>query len=277
MPKKSLTTALLVFLAVSAFRAHERQSFQLQVLVDGSSVPQYHHAGKVYIEALKDREYTIRLSNPLNARVAVALAVDGLNSIDARNTDAFSAKKWVLEPYETIVIEGWQVNQQQARKFFFTSEEKSYGQWLGKTQNLGVISAVFFRERPPWAPSSGPSNRPVPMEEGQTESRPADRDATAAAPKSSAEPAGQTGSSISRREKKDDYAATGIGRRMDHQVYWVSMDLDPTPVATLNLRYEFRPVLARLGILPTVASVGPLNRREQARGFKDSAFCPEPQ
>ncbi len=64
---------------------------------------------------------------------------------------------------------------------------------------------------------------------------------------------------------------------MNHDIQWVTMDLDPTPVAALNLRYEFRPVLVRLGILPTLISADPLNRREQARGFKDTTFCPEPR
>ena len=36
-----------------------------------------------------------------------------------------------------------------ARQFFFTTEEKSYGAWLGKTRDLGVITAAFFRERRP--------------------------------------------------------------------------------------------------------------------------------
>ena len=79
--------------------------------------------------------------------MAVALAVDGLNTIDARHTAAADARKWVLEPYETITISGWQTSRTEARRFEFTTEERSYGQALGKTANLGVISAVFFKER----------------------------------------------------------------------------------------------------------------------------------
>jgi hypothetical protein len=54
-----------------------------------------------YIEALKSREYAIQLRNPFGVRVAVALSVDGLNTIDARQTSAADARKWVLDPYET--------------------------------------------------------------------------------------------------------------------------------------------------------------------------------
>jgi hypothetical protein len=276
MLKRILGMTFLFWLVQQPLQAHDGHRFQMEVLVNGTAVPDYHHGGKVYVEALKDREYAIRLSNPLNTRVAVALSVDGLNSIDARNTEAFLAKKWVLQPYESIVIEGWQVNQQQARKFFFTSEEKSYGQWLGKTQNLGVISAVFFTERARWDGYSGAIGQPAP-EKDQSESKTADRDKEPGAPPSSRSEASGAGNAASQRQRKEDYAATGIGRRLNHDIQWVSMDLDPTPVAILNLRYEFRTVLVKLGILPTFISADALNRREHARGFKDVTFCPEPR
>ena len=49
-------------------------------------------------------------------RVAVALSVDGLNTIDARHTSPWNASKWVLEPYETITIGGWQMSSERARR-----------------------------------------------------------------------------------------------------------------------------------------------------------------
>ena len=60
--------------------------------------PRYRHDGRVYVEAQKGREYAIRLRNPYPVRVAVALSVDGLNTIDARETSADGARKWVLDP-----------------------------------------------------------------------------------------------------------------------------------------------------------------------------------
>src|SRR5512140_3133657 len=119
----------------------------LEVLVDGVAAPKYYHEGTAYLEAFKGKEYAIRLTNPTGGRVAVALSVDGLNTIDARHTEARLARKWVLDPWESVVISGWQTGSQEARRFFFTTEEKSYGAQLGKTANLGIISAAFFRER----------------------------------------------------------------------------------------------------------------------------------
>ena len=119
----------------------------IDILVNGVPQKHYEHQGRWYVEALKGREYAIRLRNPYPVRVAVALSVDGLNTIDARHTTAGDARKWVIEPYQTITISGWQVNSAEARRFEFTTEARSYGQALGQTANLGVISAVFFKER----------------------------------------------------------------------------------------------------------------------------------
>src|SRR5438132_10592270 len=124
--------------------------FSVEVLVDGRPVTEYAARGRRYVEALQDAEYELRIHNPTSSRVAVALSVDGLNTIDARHTSAWDAHKWVIEPYGTIYVRGWQMSSENARRFYFTSERDSYGAKLGQTANLGVISAVFFRERRPY-------------------------------------------------------------------------------------------------------------------------------
>ena len=73
----------------------------------------------------------------------------------------------------------------------------------------------------------------------------------------------------------DEYAATGMGRRTDHAVTQVWLDLEDAPAQTVNIRYEFRPQLVRLGILPPAPTADPLQRRERARGF-EPGFSPEP-
>ena len=122
---------------------------RIEVLVDGHPLTEYAARGTTYIEALHGREYALRVTNLIDRRIAVALAVDGLNSIDAATTSAAKASKWVLGPYETTTISGWQISSTDARRFFFTTEEKSYGAWLDRAANLGVIEAVVFRERAP--------------------------------------------------------------------------------------------------------------------------------
>jgi hypothetical protein len=283
MPHR-FTLLALPLLLVSAAPAAPRASSgpaprpTMEVLVEGRLLPSYAARGTVYIEALKGREYEIRLRNPYPVRVAVALSVDGLNTIDARHTSAQEARKWVLGPYETVTISGWQTSLTHARRFEFTSEERSYGAWLGKTNDLGVISAVFFRERVPQRIVAIEQDRAersdVPAPAGQSRDRPLPAaEASAASPVGAAsKPAAGAPTPAS-----DEYAATGIGRRTDHAVRQVHLDLEPAAAASVSIRYEYRAQLVRLGVLPPVRALGdPLDRRERARGF-DGGFCPEPK
>ncbi len=146
--RHQVLTALL--LAAGAANASSPSGFGLDVLVNGSPRPEFAARGTVYVEALKGRDFALRLSNPTGVRVAVALSVDGLNTIDAKHTSSRDARKWVLAPYETVIIPGWQVNNAVSRKFVFTGERGSYGASLGKTEDLGIIEAVFYREKLPY-------------------------------------------------------------------------------------------------------------------------------
>ena len=66
-----------------------------------------------------------------------------------------------------------------------------------------------------------------------------------------------------------------MGRRTGHAVEQVWLDLEEAPAQAVNIRYEFRPQLVRLGVLPAEAPTDRLQRRETARGFAPD-FCPEP-
>ena len=66
-----------------------------------------------------------------------------------------------------------------------------------------------------------------------------------------------------------------MGRRTDHAVTQVWLNLEEQPAQTVNIRYEFHPQLVKLGILPPTPTADPLQRRERSRGF-EPGFCPEP-
>ncbi len=239
--------------------AHDTSGYSASVLVNGSPVPEYASRGRTYIEALKGREFTIRLSNPTSSRVAVALSVDGRNVVDARRTTESEAAKWIVGPGQTIEIPGWQVSGETARKFFFTETSSSYAKWLGDTANVGTIEAVFFREK-----------ARQPEISRKDEIGPAEERARGNAGGSPQSPAPNA---PAKTAQADSFAATGIGDRTPFSVRWVSFDEDPTPAARVAIRYEFRPELVRLGVL-----CGPrdgLAAREKARGFEHD-YAPDP-
>ncbi len=253
--------------------------FSVEVLIDGRPTSEYFARGRRYVEALENAEYELRIHNPTSSRVAVALSVDGMNSIDARHTNAWDAHKWVIEPYGTIFVRGWQMSSENARRFYFTNERDSYGAKIGQTANLGVIAAVFFRERKPITITRiTPGGR-----EEKSTNRGEDRTRNAPVP-SSAESAGTAANRDLAKERSansypppdDESAATGIGRAINNGVTWIKMDLDSRPAGEITIRYEFRAGLVRLGIIPRdYPRPDVLNRREKAEGFEPK-YCPQP-
>ena len=254
--------------------------FSIEVLVDGRPLTEYAARGRRYVEALENAEYELRIHNPTGARVAVALAVDGLNSIDARHTSAWDAHKWVIEPYGTIHVRGWQMSSENARSFYFTTERDSYAAKLGQTSNLGLITAVFFRERRPVTimPVTPSEPRP-PYKEEDRMSYPR------AAPESGTANDSSRGQGSRDAQKSarsypppdDESAATGIGRSVRNDVQWIKMDLDSRPAGEITIRYEYRAALVQLGIIPREYPRRPdvLDRRERAQGFEPK-YCPQP-
>jgi hypothetical protein len=254
--------------------------FEVDVIVAGYPREALYGRGRRYVEASEGAEYELRIRNPLPVRVAVALSVDGLNTIDARRSSSWDSSKWLIEPYQTIRVSGWQMSSSRARRFYFTTERDSYAAKLGRASDLGVISAVFYRENAP---------RPIPVvppiyrgeeEDGTAQPRPLERrsEDSSAARSNRAESA-KSGSRppAAAPLPDDEHAATGIGRSVDHQVNFVNLELERRPVAEVSIRYEYRDALFKLGLLPRPRpQEDALRRRERARGFEDPRFSPEP-
>lgn len=243
-------------------------SSELDILVNGRPLAEYYAKGRTYIEAVQGAEYQVQIRNPFPYRVAVALSVDGLNSIDARRTSAWNASKWVIEPYQTLQVDGWQMSSSRARRFYFTTEGDSYAAKLGQASNLGLISAVFFRER-------ASVSRPItaPPQPGASRDNDSARDRSDA-PSLRAETQGRE--KAAEPAANEEYAATGIGRSVTNEVQWISMQLEPRPIREITLRYEYYQALVKLGILPRSSREDFLRRREAASGFEDRRYSPEP-
>jgi hypothetical protein len=266
---RAIAPALLLAAALfpsGAVFAHDRDSYSMEILIDGRPLQEYAARGTSYVEALKGRDYSVRLCNHTGERVAIALSVDGLNSIDARTTSASEARKWILEPYGSITLDGWQTSSNTARRFVFTTEDQSYGAWLGRTKNLGLVAAAVFREK---------REQPIPIQGGEWR-----KDSSDAPPEAQGAPAAPPAAREKGRAQpklSGDLAATGIGREVDHQVIQVAFDAEDTPSALLEIRYEYRDTLVRLGVVPPDRPCEtPLARRESARGFLEPGYAPDP-
>ena len=156
-------------------------------------------------------------------------------------------RKWVIDSYETVVISGWQTSQTR-RAIRIHDRGGSYGRRSADAtrRNRGG----FFKERVVTYTTDTSKN--------QARNLPA--------PSASAPAA--AGAAREESRAKDEYAATGMGRRTDHAVEQVWLNLEDAPSHVVNIRYEFRPQLVRLGIVPPPRTADPLVRREGARGFE---------
>ena len=263
--------SLVLFAAALPLGAATRRGFSLSVVVDGCEASEYEHAGRLYVEALRGRNFSLRIANPTSERIAVALSVDGRNVVDAKRTSAQGAAKWVLAPGETIEIPGWQVSGETSRRFFFTETARSYAKWLGDTRNVGTIEAVFFREkrrRPLIAP--GVTGR---VEGDASSGEVRERAGESAPPEAAAAEPGRDAGAAQRKSEADRFAATGIGDRTDFSVQWVAFEEERSPAARIAIRYEFRRELVALGVLPRADDA--LAARERARGF-ERRYAPDP-
>jgi hypothetical protein len=125
--------------------------FQVTVIGDETGIKsERQEEGRPLVTGKKGERYTLRVYNPLPVQVAVNLTVDGLNTISGAPVGLSDGAKWMIQPFSSIDIRGWQVGDEAARRFFFTEKPKSYAKWRSRnfkwdlSRNCGVIGAAFF-------------------------------------------------------------------------------------------------------------------------------------
>jgi hypothetical protein len=226
-----------MFLAVSANAAHTRfkgHSFEAYVVTDNySHFPEIKRKGKTWLQVNEGDEYSIVINNPLPVRVAVAVTIDGLNTIDGKRTTPKKAQKWIIRPHSSITLRGWQTGQSSLRRFYFTNQGDSYAQWKGErdrknyTRNLGVIGVAYFWNRAELKAALRPP-KPFAEKDSEYSSRPRSKKAPSAREEAQA-PA-------------ESRAGTGMGDREHHNVREVEFHFDTGMYRSRNvlaIYYEF--------------------------------------
>ena len=112
----------------------------------GSTLPIYHHRGKLYVAGEPKHQYEIRVRNSSGRRVLAVTSVDGVNVITGA-TAAQQQSGYVLGEAESVTIEGWRKSLHEVATFYFTSLGDSYAARTGRPENVGVIGIALFRER----------------------------------------------------------------------------------------------------------------------------------
>jgi len=253
----------------------------VSVEIDGrptSLFPAPDGSGRFYVEARRGCRYAIALASRTSERVGVVLTVDGLNAISGER-DTGRGRMYVLEPWQTTSVQGWRTSLHDVRRFTFVDERRSYAARSGKAnEKMGWIEVAVYRERRPFVqavPYSYPyaePRRPHPLEgqtgdgRGQAPAAPATSPATDEAG-AAALPDGEA-KLEKRPNQARSYPGTGWGERTHDPVVLVSFDPEPEPRERVTLRYEYRPALVALGVLPPWTWRDRLTERDHAEpGF----------
>lgn len=203
----------------STFRTIPHQSFQ----TNGTRIV------KSYLEARKGENYGIVIRNNTSERIGAVIAVDGRNIISGEKSELkYGEIMYIVNGNESARYDGWRTGRDQVHKFYFTEPADSYSvKTFADSSAMGVIAVAIFREK----------EQPQPLYEGNK------NELAPAAP--------SAGSAARSKEGKlaDKSAGTGFGGAQYSPVVHVQFDPEHAPVQKHLIKYEWRDVLCRKGLL----------------------------
>jgi hypothetical protein len=114
---------------------------------EGSDFPSFQSGGDLWIAGADGERYNLRLQNHSPERVEVVVSVDGRDVISGRLGDYAKQRGYVLDPFGTLIIEGYRQSLDNVAAFRFTDLENSYSARLGTPAHVGVIGVAVFAEK----------------------------------------------------------------------------------------------------------------------------------
>lgn len=121
-------------------------SFVLSVVDErGRLLPSADIGSQRYAMGGVGQRYQLGIENHSGARHEVVASVDGLDVIDGGEA-GFNKRGYILDPFSSVMLEGWRTSQDTVAAFRFSSIDDSYAERRGKGRNIGVIGAAFFHE-----------------------------------------------------------------------------------------------------------------------------------
>ena len=241
----------------------------VQIRVDGDAAPLYYAPGRFdrhYLQAFAGRNYSVILKNNTGRRIAVLVAVDGLNVVNGEMSNLRSNEPmYVLGPWEQATIRGWRSALDEVRKFVFVDESRSYAQRTGQANSdMGWIRVLAFREQLPWWQSRDNDwgqvkqqyrdGAPAPQarEQESKDAPPPVAQAPAPPQASGKAVAPEAQDNLTRDdERAQGFPGTGWGDRREDHVQRVQFTPEAAALDRILFRYEYASGLAALGIDPS--------------------------
>jgi|CXWL01.1.fsa_nt_gi hypothetical protein len=110
------------------------------------SIELHQFDGRWYAGGEPGHRYAIRLSNRTGERLLAVVSVDGVNVVSGE-TAAPHQSGYVLDPWQSTVINGWRKNMSEIAAFTFAPLPESYAARTGRPDDVGVIGVAVFQER----------------------------------------------------------------------------------------------------------------------------------
>ncbi|RZL63244.1 MAG: hypothetical protein EOP81_13475 [Variovorax sp.] len=115
------------------------------------------------VSGSEGQRYTLRFRNLSDRRYEVLATVDGLDVLTGK-PGSLRSGGYVLNPQESITIEGFRKSQNEVAAFRFAAQGRAYAANTpaGDVRNIGVIGSALFELEQPDAPRRprGPSGQP---------------------------------------------------------------------------------------------------------------------
>ena len=186
------------------------------------------HIIKKYLEAKKGENYSIVIRNRTSERIGIVVAVDGRNIISGKKSYLKNNEMmYIVDPYGSVKLEGWRTDNDTVHKFYFTDVHDSYSvRTFGDKSAMGVITVAVFCEK----------------------DRPAIFYDKTLSEESHAPSAGARGKSDLKKSWSDS-AGTGFGDGRYSPVVRVDFEPESIPVEKIFVKYEWRDVLCKKGII----------------------------
>ncbi len=119
------------------------------IVVHGNEIREFPHNGNTFVWANPGSEYSIVGWNFTNRRVEVVITVDGLDILTGKTGDYKTQRGYVINAgTKPRPIPGFRLDNQSVARFTFGAPEGSYAALTDRPNNIGVIGAAFFAERP---------------------------------------------------------------------------------------------------------------------------------
>ena len=187
------------------------------------------HIIKKYLEARRGENYGIVIRNMTPERIGVVIAIDGRNIISGKRSDLKNSEDmYIVNSYEPCQYNGWRTASDKVHKFYFTDMADSYAmRTFSDSTAMGVIAVAIYLEK----------ERSRPLYEQKR------KDTPYGAPSAESSAGSKAGAA------RDERAGTGFGDEQYSPTIKVAFEPESTPAQKMLIKYEWREVLCRKGIL----------------------------